>query len=80
MTRQIVQTIIDIRVHDQVGLLYTISDAFYRLGLNIHLAKITTEAFIAEDSFYVTDTNGGKDYRFDPTEKDSGSIGTIGNF
>jgi UTP:GlnB (protein PII) uridylyltransferase len=43
-----------------VGLLYTISDAFYRLGLNIHLAKITTEAFIAEDSFYVTDTNGAK--------------------
>ena len=53
-------TIIDIRVHDQVGLLYTISDAFYKLGLDIRLAKITTEAFIAEDSFYVTDTNGAK--------------------
>ena len=53
-------TIVDIRVHDQVGLLYTISDAFYKLGLDIHLAKITTEAFIAEDSFYVTDTNGAK--------------------
>ena len=53
-------TIIDIRAHDQVGLLYTISDAFYKLGLDIHLAKITTEAFIAEDSFYVTDTNGAK--------------------
>jgi [protein-PII] uridylyltransferase len=53
-------TIIDIRAQDQVGLLYTISDAFYKLGLDIHLAKITTEAFIAEDSFYVTDTNGAK--------------------
>ena len=53
-------TIIDIRAQDQVGLLYTISDAFYRLGLDIRLAKITTEAFIAEDSFYVTDTNGAK--------------------
>ena len=53
-------TIIDIRAQDQVGLLFTISDAFYKLGLDIHLAKITTEAFIAEDSFYVTDTNGAK--------------------
>ena len=53
-------TIIDIRAQDQVGLLYTISEAFYKLGLDIHLAKITTEAFIAEDSFYVTDTNGAK--------------------
>ena len=53
-------TIIDIRAQDQVGLLYTISDAFYKLGLDIHLAKIITEGFIAEDSFYVTDTNGAK--------------------
>lgn len=53
-------TIIDLRAQDQVGLLYTISDVFYKLGLDIHLAKITTEAFIAEDSFYVTDTNGAK--------------------
>lgn len=53
-------TIIDIRAQDQVGLLYTVSDALYKLGLDIHLAKITTEAFIAEDSFYVTDTNGAK--------------------
>lgn len=53
-------TIIDIRAQDQVGLLYTISDALYKLGLDIHLAKITTEAFIAEDSFYVTNTNGAK--------------------
>ena len=53
-------TIIDIRAQDQVGLLYTISDAFYKLGLDIRLAKVMTEAFIAEDSFYVTDTNGAK--------------------
>ncbi len=53
-------TIIDIRTQDQVGLLYTISDAFYKLGLDIRLAKITTEVFIAEDSFYLTDTNGAK--------------------
>lgn len=53
-------TIIDIRAHDQVGLLYTISDTFYKLGLDIRLATITTEGFIAEDSFYVTDTNGAK--------------------
>ena len=53
-------TIIDIRAQDWIGLLYTISDEFYKLGLDIRLAKITTEAFIAEDSFYVTDTNGAK--------------------
>ena len=53
-------TIIDIRAQDQAGLLYTILDAIYKLGLDIRLAKITTEAFIAEDSFYVTDTNGAK--------------------
>ena len=53
-------TIIDIRVYDQIGLLYTISNVFYELGLNICLAKITTEAFVAVDSFYVTETNGAK--------------------
>ncbi|MCZ6677300.1 MAG: [protein-PII] uridylyltransferase [Candidatus Poribacteria bacterium] len=53
-------TIIDIRVQDAVGLLYIISTAFYELGLDIRLAKITTEAFTAVDSFYITDASGEK--------------------
>ncbi len=53
-------TIIDIRAPDRVGLLYAISNTFYELGLDIGLAKITTEAFTAIDSFYVTDENGAK--------------------
>lgn len=53
-------TIIDIRAHDKVGLLFEISNAFYELGLDISLAKITTEASIASDSFYVTDASSKK--------------------
>jgi [protein-PII] uridylyltransferase len=53
-------TIIDIRAGDRVGLLYTISNTFYELGLDIRLAKITTEAYTAVDSFYVTEENGEK--------------------
>ena len=53
-------TIIDIRVPDRVGLLYTISDEFYQLGLDICIAKISTEQFRAIDSFYVTEKDGTK--------------------
>ena len=53
-------TIIDIRTVDRVGLLYTISNAFYEFGLDIRLAKISTKAFTAVDSFYVTEENGTK--------------------
>ena len=53
-------TIIDIRVPDRVGLLYTISDQFYQLGLDICIAKISTEKFWAIDSFYVTEKDGTK--------------------
>ena len=53
-------TIIDIRVPDRVGLLYTIADQFYQLGLNICIAKISTEQFRAIDSFYVTEKDGTK--------------------
>ena len=52
--------IVDIRVPDRVGLLYTISNVFYELGLGIRLAKITTRAFTAIDSFYVTEEDGAK--------------------
>ncbi len=53
-------TIIDIRVQDRVGLLYAISDTFYKMNLDIRIAKINTEGYTAMDSFYVTDEDGGK--------------------
>ena len=53
-------TIIDIRAQDRVGLLYAISDTFYKLNLDIRIAKITTEGYTAMDSFYVTEEDGRK--------------------
>lgn len=59
-TRSDYAIIVDIRVPDRVGLLYTISNVFYELGLGIRLAKVTTRAFTAIDSFYVTEEDGTK--------------------
>lgn len=47
-------TIIDIETEDRVGLLYAITQTFAEVGLNIWLAKISTEKGAAIDSFYVT--------------------------
>jgi [protein-PII] uridylyltransferase len=54
------ETIIDIRAKDRLGLLYAISTVLYELGLNVSLAKVTTQAMMAIDSFYVSDQNGKK--------------------
>ena len=54
------ETIIDIRTKDRLGLLYAISTVLYELGLNVSLAKVTTQAMMAIDSFYVSDQNGKK--------------------
>ncbi len=53
-------TIIDIRAADRIGLLFTILDQIFKLNLDVRVAKISTEGFIAMDSFYVTDTDGTK--------------------
>lgn len=53
-------TVIDIRTHDRLGLLYTISKVLKELSLDIRLAKITTEVEQVMDVFYVTDRDGGK--------------------
>lgn len=53
-------TVISVFVHDQPGLLYTISRTLFQLGLSIELAKISTHFDQVADVFYVTDNDGRK--------------------
>jgi len=53
-------TVIDITAPDRMGLLFTITYALFQLGLEIHLAKITTNVDQVLDVFYVTDHRGEK--------------------
>jgi len=53
-------TVIDVYAADRPGLLYTVADCFYDLGLLIHIAKISTRVTQVLDVFYVTDGTGKK--------------------
>ena len=53
-------TVIDVFTQDRVGLLFAITHTLFRLGLRIHLARISTNADQALDVFYVSDRDGGK--------------------
>ena len=53
-------TVIDVTTQDRLGLLYLITTTLFELGINIHLAKVSTEATRATDVFYVTDLTGEK--------------------
>ncbi len=53
-------TVIDVYAADRPGLLFTLAEAIYRLGLTIHLAKINTRVVQVLDVFYVADRHGGK--------------------
>ncbi|NLG65587.1 MAG: hypothetical protein GX537_08280, partial [Actinobacteria bacterium] len=46
-------TIVDLVAEDRQGLLHDISRALYELGVTVTVAKISTEAGRATDSFYV---------------------------
>ena len=51
---------IDVETEDRVGLLYTLSQTLSELGLDIFVAKISTDKGAAMDSFYVSELNGEK--------------------
>jgi [protein-PII] uridylyltransferase len=53
-------TVIDVFTQDRVGLLFAITHTLFKLGLRIHLARISTNADQALDVFYVSDRTGGK--------------------
>jgi len=53
-------TVLDVITQDRVGVLFTITHCLHRLGLVIHLAKITTQVHQVLDVFYVTDAGGAK--------------------
>ena len=53
-------TVIEVKAPDRVGLLFLITRAMARQGLNIRTAKIATDLDQALDAFYVTDAAGRK--------------------
>jgi [protein-PII] uridylyltransferase len=53
-------TVLDLETEDQVGLLYHITRTLAELGLNISLARISTEKGAAVDSFYLAEETGQK--------------------
>ena len=53
-------TVIDVRAHDRLGLLYVIASTLSELNLDVILAKIATEVDQAMDVFYVTEGDGRK--------------------
>ena len=63
-------TIIEVQAQDHLGLLYKLTRVLYESGLDVALAKISTEANRAIDVFYVTNAAGRKII-------DDGETGTI---
>ena len=53
-------TVIEIFTEDRIGVLFTITYSLHRLGLSIHVAKISTNVDQVADVFYVTDESGRK--------------------
>src|SRR5260370_42056011 len=53
-------TVIDVFTQDRVGLLFAITHTLFKLGLLIHLARISTNADQPLDVFYLSDPEGRK--------------------
>jgi len=52
-------TVIEVRMHDRPGVLYTVAKAISRFGVDIRAAIVATLGAEAFDTLYVTDVNGG---------------------
>ncbi len=62
-------TIVEVFTEDRIGVLFTITHGLHRLGLSIHVAKISTNVDQVADVFYVTDQSGNKVERPDRVEE-----------
>lgn len=58
-------TVLEIYARDRVGLLHRIAKAMLSLGLDVHLALITTNVDQVLDVFYVNEADGRKSERLD---------------
>lgn len=54
------ETVVEIQTDDRMGLLYTVAFEFYKLGLTIDRALISTHVDRVIDVFYIRDEDGGK--------------------
>jgi [protein-PII] uridylyltransferase len=52
-------TVVEVRAHDEPGLLWRIGRALGECGLNVQAARVETLGAEAVDVFYVTDSTGG---------------------
>jgi UTP:GlnB (protein PII) uridylyltransferase len=52
-------TVVEVRAHDEPGLLWRIGRALGECGLNVQAARVETLGAEAVDVFYVTDATGG---------------------
>lgn len=52
-------TVVEVRAHDEPGLLWRIGRALGECGLNVQAARVETLGAEAVDVFYVTDADGG---------------------
>jgi len=53
-------TLIEVYTWDRQGVLHSITNSLFGLGINIQLAKISTPGAQVVDIFYVTDLSGEK--------------------
>jgi [protein-PII] uridylyltransferase len=54
-----VATVVEVRAHDEPGLLWRIGRALGECGINVQSARVETLGAEAVDVFYVTDASGG---------------------